>query len=149
MTILAAIVVMLAVAVFPTVRSYLQQRGQINALRSQSAQQQQAVADARRRLGLWKDKAYVEQQARERLKFVLPGEKSYIVVNAPPVSARTRAAGGIASVSSKVRGSYPWYGQVWASIKAADLVGTGSGTTRPAAGSKAGAGSKPAAKPAR
>jgi len=88
MAILAAIFVMLAVTLVPTLRSTLKQRSQISDLRSQLAQQGRTVAALQREQRQWSDPAYVEQQARERLKFVRVGETSYTVIDAEPVPTR-------------------------------------------------------------
>lgn len=120
LAVLGVIIVVLAITVFPTVRSYLSQRGQISALQQQTAQQQRAVADAQRTTALWSDKAYIQQQARQRLKLVMPGEKSYIVLNGVPSTSATRPVAGVTGVSAAIRRTHPWYGQMWSSIKSAD-----------------------------
>ena len=71
---------MLAVTLAPA-RSLLRQRGEIAALQDKVVQQQQSVADLQREQARWADPAYVEQQARERLKFVKVGDRSYSVID--------------------------------------------------------------------
>ena len=119
MLILASIFVMLAVTLVPTLRSTLNQRRQINDLRSQLAQQGQTVAALQQQQRQWSDPAYVEQQARERLKFVRVGETSYTVIDAEPAPADT---GGpkIAAPPQPSTANSPWYGQVWQSMVIAD-----------------------------
>lgn len=119
MLILASIFVMLAVTLVPTVRSTLSQRRQINDLRSQVAQQGQTVTALRQQERQWSDPAYVEQQARERLKFVRVGETSYTVIDAEPAPAAT---GGpkMATPTQSSTANSPWYGQLWQSMVIAD-----------------------------
>lgn len=119
MAILASIFVMLAVTLVPTLRSTLNQRSQINALRGQLAQQGQTVAALQQEQRQWSDPAYVEQQARERLKFVRVGETSYTVIDAEVVPADT---GGpkIAAPARAATANSPWYGQLWQSMVIAD-----------------------------
>ena len=81
----------------------------------------------------WDDPAYVEQQARERLKFVRPGETAYQVIGAEKLLGDPLA--GRARVISPNRGdhSVPWYGRMWSSIVIADracalIIRRGSGT---------------------
>ncbi len=110
--ILATIIVVLAVTLAPTARSLLRQRGDLAALQDKVVQQQQSVADLRRQQARWADPAYVEQQARERLKFVKVGDRSYSVID--PVTERPKADANA-----------PWYGQVWQSVRLADQPSAG------------------------
>ena len=79
-----------------TVAAYVNQRGDIAALQDKVAPQQHDVAALQAEQEQWRDPAYVEQQARQRLKFVKPGERSYTVLDAEPVHRhrRPRARGG-------------------------------------------------------
>jgi len=115
--VLASIAVLLAITLVPTLRSYLHQQGRIDALRHQVAQQQAGVADLQKEQARWNDDAYVMQQARERLKFVKVGEKSYTVIDPKP-EAKSLAGGG-AAVETKASGG-TWYGHLWDSVQVAD-----------------------------
>ena len=53
------------------------------------AAQEQDVAALEGERERWRDPAYVEQQARQRLKFVKPGERSYTVLDPEPTSGTT------------------------------------------------------------
>jgi cell division protein FtsB len=119
MAILASILVMLAVTLVPTLRSTLNQRRQIDDLRGQLAQQGKTVAALQREQRQWSDPAYVEQQARERLKFVRVGDTSYTVIDAEEAPADT---GGpkIAAPAQASTANSPWYGQLWQSMVIAD-----------------------------
>lgn len=122
--VLASILVLLAVTLVPTLRSYLRQRGEIEALRDTVSQQRAQVAELQQEQARWDDDAYVMQQARERLKFVKVGEKSYTVIDgAAPAAPRTSVATAPAAVDS------PWYGRLWQSVQAAD-AGPGAGPDR-------------------
>ena len=71
---LAVVVCMLAISLAYPLREYLAQRGDIGEYRARVAEQQQRVADLEAARSRWKDRAYVEAQARERLRYVMPGE---------------------------------------------------------------------------
>jgi cell division protein FtsB len=119
MAILGAIFVMLAVTLVPTLRSTLKQRSQISDLRTELAQQGRTVAELQRQQRQWSDPAYVEQQARERLKFVRVGETSYTVIDAEPAPVENTGP----KIAAPVRASTvksPWYGELWQSIVIAD-----------------------------
>jgi cell division protein FtsB len=120
--VLASIVVLLAVTLVPTLRSYLRQQGEIDALRDRVSQQRADVAELQKEQARWDDDAYVMQQARERLKFVKVGEKSYTVIDGvAPAEPRTAVATAPAASGS------PWYGQLWESVRAADAGPGASG----------------------
>jgi cell division protein FtsB len=118
--ILLGILVMLAVTIVPTLRSLVQQRGDAAAMQDKVAQQQQSVQQLERQAALWKDPAFIEVQARERLKFVRVGDRAYTVIDpaadhaSTPVAARPVVAAPLANAAS------PWYGKVWQSVQIAD-----------------------------
>lgn len=115
------ILVMLAVTLGPTLRSLIQQRGDTAALQATISEQRVAVAELERQAALWKDPAYVEVQARERLKFVRIGDRAYSVIDP---SRPTTKVGGVTSrsvVAAPMANAHsPWYDKVWQSIQIAD-----------------------------
>jgi cell division protein FtsB len=119
MAILASIFVMLAVTLVPTLRSTMNQRAQISDLQGQIVQQGHQVAALQQQQRQWNDPAYVEQQARERLKFVRVGETSYTVIDAQPAPAIAGGPEIVASASGSAA-NVPWYGQLWRSMVIAD-----------------------------
>ena len=125
--VLASIFVLLAVTLVPTLRSYLRQQGEIDALRGQVSEQRQGVEDLQKEQARWHDDAYVMQQARERLKFVKVGEKSYTVIDGKP---STKALPGVAKAPA-ASSDHPWYGQLWESVQVADAgpAATATGTS--------------------
>lgn len=112
---LASIFVMLAVTLVPTLRSYLRQQGEIAALRERVSAQRVTIGDLQKEQARWNDNAYVVQQARERLKFVKVGERSYTVIDGEPSKPDIEGVAAPAASSGQ-----PWYGQLWESIRAAD-----------------------------
>ena len=134
--VLASILVLLTVTLVPTLRSYLRQQGEIEGLRQKVAAQRANVEELQKEQARWNDDDYVMQQARERLKFVKVGEKSYTVIDGKP---STKALPGVATAPA-ASSDHPWYGQLWESVQVADAgpatgssSSTGStGTTAPA-----------------
>lgn len=100
----------------PTTKSYLDQRSRLSDLRAEVATQEQEVAGLQREKQLWSTDEYVEAKARERLKFVKVGDRSYTVIDAEPgadaVDPETGAATGDATG--------PWYERLGESVAAAD-----------------------------
>ena len=116
---LTAVLGLLVILLGSTVTAYIGQRGDIAALRDKVAAQEQDVAALQAERERWRDPAYVEQQARQRLKFVKPGEKSYTVLDPEPDAGNRDPLAAIASSD----GELPWYQGVWESARTADAPG--------------------------
>src|SRR5690242_16190947 len=74
--VLSTLIVLLALPL----RTYFSQRGDIAHLVQQQAQQRQRIAQLQQQTQRFNDPGYVEEQARQRLHFVLPGETDYVLV---------------------------------------------------------------------
>ncbi len=109
---LSAILFVLALTIAPPVKHYFTQRAQISALKSQLSADQTALQKAQNELLLWQDPEYVKSQARERLHFVLPGERQYIVTEGETDAAQS----GTTKIASSLADGQPWYSRLIASI---------------------------------
>jgi len=109
---LAVVLFILAWTLAPPAQRYFVQRAQINAMRAQVSANNQALLSAARELEMWRDPEYIKSQARERLHFVLPGERQYIVTDGsqPEVQSPTTA------VAKDIPSGLPWYNRLIASI---------------------------------
>ncbi|MEN9882496.1 MAG: hypothetical protein RI916_923 [Actinomycetota bacterium] len=107
-----AIFFILALAIAPPVKHYFTQRAQISALNSQLASDNKALEAARQELLLWQDPEYIKSQARERLHFVLPGERQYIVTEDGTASNTDEGT----KVANSLTDGQPWYSRLIASI---------------------------------
>jgi cell division protein FtsB len=103
-----------AVAVALPLKIWLAQRSNIASLTAQthesSVQLRQLDAQDKR----WKDPGYIETQARQRLHFVLPGQKTYIVLG-----QAGHATSAAAKRAQTVQATGSWYDQFWASEQTA------------------------------
>ncbi len=106
---LALVVCALAVSVSVPLRNYLGQRGEFGELRARQAELSDQVAELERRKAQLSDPSYVEAQARERLRYVRPGEVPY-VVQLPPTAPPPLAVPG------PERPPAPWYDRLWTSV---------------------------------
>lgn len=106
------------VLVYPTLHSYLQQKSDVEQLRAQVVAAQRHNDDLQADLDRWKDPAYVATQARERLSFVLPGEKAFRVADPETVPDTAPAEQGPASALD-TGATQPWYASVWDSVQVA------------------------------
>ena len=109
---LSAIFFILALTIAPPVKHYFTQRAQISALKAQLSADNSALQKAREELTLWQNPDYVKSQARERLHFVLPGERQYIVVEGKNDSTQN----GTTKIASSLADGQPWYARLIASI---------------------------------
>ena len=110
---LIAIVFIFTLTLAPPIKNYFTQRAQISALKSQVVTDRAALDAARAELELWKDPDYVKSQARERLHFVMPGERQYIVTSEDGINSDTPVENDV--VSNLPEGQ-PWYTRMIASI---------------------------------
>jgi hypothetical protein len=101
------------IAVALPLKLWLGQRGDIARLTTQTHRTQARLSQLNAEHRRWHNPAYVEAQARQRLHYVLPGQKSYIVLGK---DHRTRVA---VARHRAVAAAGPWYSQFWASDQAA------------------------------
>ena len=109
---LSAIFFVLALTIAPPVKHYFTQRAQINALKAELSADNTALQKAREELLLWQDPEYIKSQARERLHFVLPGERQYIVTEGDSVGNQPSST----KIASSLADGQPWYSRLIASI---------------------------------
>ena len=109
---LSFILFFLALTLAPPIKHYFTQRAQISALNAQLVSDNKALDDARKELSLWQDPEYIKSQARERLHFVLPGERQYIVTG----TDRNTENEPTTKISSALVDGQPWYTRLIASI---------------------------------
>jgi len=83
---LAVIVVLAIVSLAPQVQVLITQQQAIADMRAQVAKANQAVKDMRTERSRWEDPVYIRAQARDRLYYVMPGEVSYLVMDANGVN---------------------------------------------------------------
>ena len=108
---LALVVCTLVVALAYPMRQYVSQRAQISDLERQQQQERQRVEQLRDLKARWQDDAYAEQQIRQRLHYVMPGETGFIVVD-PDAAKQSRTDLGAAD--------RPWYSNVWDGVDKSD-----------------------------
>lgn len=113
---LASLVALLLIMLVPTGKSYYDQRQRLSELNDKVATQEDNVSELEREKDLWETDAYVEAQARKRLKFVKPGERTYTVVDPDATSPQVDPETG--TVEGK--NTQPWYEQMASSVETAD-----------------------------
>jgi cell division protein FtsB len=108
---LALVVCTLVVALAYPIRQYVSQRAEIADLQQEKQQAAQRVERLRDSKARWQDDAYAEQQIRQRLHYVMPGETGFVVID-PDAAKQSRAGLGAAD--------RPWYSNVWDGVDKSD-----------------------------
>ncbi|MFC8241306.1 FtsB family cell division protein [Streptomyces chartreusis] len=110
---LALVVCSLVVALAYPIRQYVSQRAEIADLQREKEEAAQRVEDLRDIKARWQDDAYAEQQVRQRLHYVMPGETGYIVVD-PDAARKSR--------TDQSAADRPWYANIWDGVDKADAA---------------------------
>ena len=121
---LVLFIVLFAVAVTlaPPTQHYFAQRAQISALESSVDSNRKKLEEARAELERWRDPEYIRSQARNRLHFVLPGERQYIILGVGTQAGDVSE--GAAPINEDFPLGIPWYSRIISSITS---VGVSSG----------------------
>lgn len=120
---ISVVIFIIALTIAPPAQRYFTQRAQINAVEAEIEMRKERLEQAEIELQKWRDPNYVKSQARERLHFVLPGERQYIVVGVETEeSAQEKKKTPIAA---KQFGAAPWYTKLISSIQQV-AAGTGA-----------------------
>lgn len=114
---LITIIFIFTLTLAPPIKNYFTQRAQINALKSQVASDTTALEAARAELNKWQDPNYIKSQARERLHFVLPGERQYIVTGTDITKSQPQTT----QIAKQLPEGAPWYTKLIASVTESGL----------------------------
>jgi cell division protein FtsB len=114
---LGGLVLLLALTLAGPVRGFLAGRAQIAQLAAEGQAQEQRIAELRAELRRQADPDYVARQARERLTYVLPGDRLLVVVDGATSGGGSGAA---RSTSAPARAAVPWYDGLMQSVATAD-----------------------------
>lgn len=111
LTLVAVLIVFLAA---PTTKIFLEQRAEIAQLERAIAEMEAQQASLEDQVEQWSDETYVKQRARDRLLYVMPGERSYLVVGAEEMDGAV-----VDSSAAQVEAEKPaWVDALWQSVVA-------------------------------
>lgn len=119
MAVLVLVLAVLAVSYASSMRAYLQQRAHIVDLKSEIAQRESAIADLAGEKARWEDPAYAEEQARARFGYVMPGETSYVVLDADGDPLEPEVSLGESTPPPAVGSDQAWWERGWSSVQLA------------------------------
>jgi cell division protein FtsB len=116
--VLVLVLAVLTVSYASSLRAYLQQRAHINDLKASIARHEADIDALETEKARWDDPAYVRAQARERLGYVMPGDKSYVVLgeDGKPLEPASELQDPATVISTEPQ---PWWSDGWASVELA------------------------------
>jgi cell division protein FtsB len=119
--VMMGILVLAVVVLAPSVRTYAEQRQQIEQLSDTVAAQQDSVDDLKAERERWNDRTFVTTQARDRLSYVMPGDISFLVIN--DTGTTVDAVTDTAPISTDIQGTdVDWVDSVFRSVMSAGLA---------------------------
>ena len=95
----------------------LSTRDQMKSRISALEEDRTALEKARAELSTWQDPNYIKSQARERLHFVLPGERQYIVTGTDITKSQPQTT----QIASQLPEGDPWYTKLIESVTESGL----------------------------
>lgn len=119
--VMMGILVLAVVVLAPSVRTYAEQRQQIDELRATVAAQEAEVDNLKDERERWNDRTFVTTQARDRLSYVMPGDISFLVLN--DTGATVDGSGDTAAVSTAIQDTeVDWVDSMFRSVMTAGLA---------------------------
>ncbi|HSY15679.1 MAG TPA: septum formation initiator family protein [Jatrophihabitantaceae bacterium] len=116
--VLGAAVVLLVVLLASPLHRYLSSRSALQQAQQQGRISQQQLALLQQQQQQLQEPAYIEQQARVQLRYALPGDTVYTVVQAGQQPS-LGTEGPISSAPPRAAGD-SWNSRLWGSVQAAD-----------------------------
>lgn len=118
LAIVVLVLAVLAISYASSLRAYLQQRSELREVQAEIAQRQADIDQTAREIRRHNDPAYIEQAARQRLSYVMPGETMYVVLDEDGQPLEPEAE---LSDPSAIEAEEPeaWWSDVWGSVELA------------------------------
>jgi cell division protein FtsB len=119
--VMMGILVLAVIVLAPSVRTYAEQRQQIDDLRATVADQEADVDNLKDERERWNDRTFVTTQARDRLSYVMPGDVSFLVLN--DTGATVDGSADTAAVSTAIQDTeVDWVDSMFRSVMTAGLA---------------------------
>ncbi len=120
--VMMGILVLAVVVLAPSLRTYADQRQQVERLKATVQEAQTTVDELKSERERWNDRTYITTQARDRLSYVMPGDISFLVINDLPAAA-AGASETPAPVSTEIQDTkVDWMSSIFASVITAGLA---------------------------
>lgn len=115
--VLGTLVVLLVVVLASPVNRYFGSRNDVGRAAQQLRDDQKQLDELTKQLAKWNDPGYVQQQARKRLQYAMPGDVVYVVVGAGQPSDIAKTSGQGQANASKPGPT--WNQRLWNSVQTA------------------------------
>jgi cell division protein FtsB len=112
---LGGIVILLVVLLASPIQRYLTSRSELSGAAQQLRDDRQQLAELNRQKALWSDPGFIQQQARARLQYAMPGDTVYVVVDKGQKSDIEKSAG----TTGKKAAGPGWNNRLMDSVRAA------------------------------
>jgi len=112
--VLGATVVVLLILLASPLHRYFASRGDVSHAAQQLSSDQQELTQLRAQQQLWSDPGYVQQQARQRLLYAMPGDTVYVVVHPGQKSAIEKTSNTVVAQQAST-----WNQKLWQSVQSA------------------------------
>jgi cell division protein FtsB len=115
--VLGTLVVLLVIVLASPLNRYFGSRGDVGRASAQLHSDEQQLANLNDQLANWSDPGFIQQQARVRLEYAMPGDTVYVVVHEGQQSEIVKTDG-----MSHASGGPPaptWNQRLWHSVKVA------------------------------
>lgn len=109
--VLIAVLIIFLLTIALPLRNYFEQRNEIKQVSASIAQKQQHKEELLSELDRYKNKAYLDEQARNRLGVIAPGEVAFRILD--PSMSHDRLTSTSAGEQTPQN---PWYSTLWGSI---------------------------------
>jgi len=114
--VLGAVVILLVVLLASPLHRFLASRSDVSDAARQLRADQQQLTQLTHQQEMWQDPGFIQQQARTRLQFAMPGDIVYVTVDKGAKSDIQRTAGAGTSVKASAK---TWNERLWSSVQAA------------------------------
>lgn len=110
--ILLSVVLLLIASYTSSLHAWWEQKGQLESKRAEIVMRKDAIRNLQDDKARWGDRAFVEQQARERFGWVLPGEVGYRVIGSDG-----KVQGDLPTLDAPpVPKARQWYDTLWGTV---------------------------------
>ena len=114
---LGTLVILLLVVLASPLNRYFQSRSALNDAAHKLSDDHARLTQLQKQLDRWGDPGYVQQQARERLQYAMPGDTVYVVVDRGQKNDIVKTAG-----PGSRNDQAGWNTKLWSSVTRADAA---------------------------
>jgi cell division protein FtsB len=122
-----SVLVILTLSYANSLRIYLEQQRDLGEAQQQIAQRTAQISQLQDELNRWNDPAFVKAQARDRLGWLLPGEKGFKVIGPDGKPLGTGVVLNSQTELPPGEHTQMWFDRLWGSVETADNPERGVG----------------------